>query len=501
MNFQSLIKPKNRLLMGLVIAGATISVGTTFYGISQFAPLAKNTEPLLAETPPVRKITALGRLEPLGEVIRLGVSQSLDGDRISQLLVKEGDRVKAGQVIAILDARDRLKSVLEETQEKVKVARASLAQVKAGAKSGEIAAQVATIGKLKAEQQGNITVQEATVDRLQAQWQGDRSAQEATINRITAQWQGERKAQQATISRIAAQWQGEKTAQIAAINKLEAESSNATTEYLRHEQLAGEGAISQSVRDTKRLTLETSRQQVKEAQANLSRINNTAKQQLEEAQANLDRINNTAKQQINEAEANLTRINKTSIQQLNEAQATLKRIQATGSEQLEEAKATLDKIAEVRPVDVQAAEAEVKSAIAQVKRAQTELNQASIRTPNPGKVLKIHTRAGEKISDNGITDLGKTEQMVVVAEVYQTDITKIKLGQKATVISQAFSGELQGKVKEIALKVSKQNVFSNKPGENLDSRVIEVKIHLNPEASKQVAGLTNLQVQVAIKQD
>ena len=409
MNFQSLIKPKNRLLMGLVIAGAAISVGTTFYGISQFAPLAKNTEPLLAETPPVRKITALGRLEPLGEVIRLGVSQSLDGDRISQLLVKEGDRVKAGQVIAILDARDRLKSVLDETQEKVKVARASLAQVKAGAKSGEIAAQVATIGKLKAEQQGNITVQEATVDRLQeAQWQGDRSAQEATINRITAQWQGERKAQQATISRIAAQWQGEKTAQIAAINKLEAESSNAKAEDLRHQQLAGEGAISQSVRDTKRLTLETSRQQVKEAQANLSRINNTAKQQLEEAQANLDRINGTAKQQINEAEANLTRINRTSIQQVNEAEATLKRIQATGSEQLEEAKATLDKIAEVRPVDVQAAEAEVKSAIAQVKRAQTELNQASIRTPNPGKVLKIHTRAGEKISDNGIADLGKT---------------------------------------------------------------------------------------------
>ena len=270
---------------------------------------------------------------------------------------------------------------------------------------------------------------------------------------------------------------------------------------MRHEQLAGEGAISQSVRDTKRLTLETSRQQVKEAQANLSRINNTAKQQLEEAQANLDRINGTAKQQINEAEANLTRINRTSIQQLNEAEATLKRIQETGSEQLEEARATLDKIAEVRPVDVQAAEAEVKSAIAQVKHAQTELNQASIRTPNPGKVLKIHTRAGEKISDNGIADLGKTEQMVVVAEVYQTDITKIKLGQKATVISQAFSGELQEKVKEIALKVSKQNVFSNKPGENLDSRVVEVKIYLNPEASKQVAGLTNLQVQVAIKQD
>jgi HlyD family secretion protein len=49
------------------------------------------------------------------------------------------------------------------------------------------------------------------------------------------------------------------------------------------------------------------------------------------------------------------------------------------------------------------------------------------------------------------------------------------------------------------LQVNRQNVFSNQPGENLDSRVIEVKIRLNPEDSKRVAGLTNLQVQTAIE--
>ena len=481
MNFQYFIKPKNKLVMGLVIAGAAISAATTFYGISQFGSLAKNAEPLSVETPPPRKITALGRLEPLGEVIRLGVSQTLDGDRIAKLLVKEGDRVKAGQLIAILDAGDRLKSALEEAKEKVKVAEASLAQVKAGAKSGEVAAQSATIGKLAAELQGNRVAQQATVDRIQAQSQGERTAQQATISRITAQWQGERKAQTATISRITAQWQGEKTAQTAAINKLKAESNNAETEYLRHRELVAEGAISNSVMDSKRLALETTRQQVKEAEANLSRINNTAKQQLEEAEANLARINSTA------------------IQQLNEAEANLDRIKNSGSEQGKEAQATLERIGEVRPVDIQAAQTEINSAIAQVKRAQTELNQAYIRTPNPGKILKIHTRPGEKISDDGIADVGETQQMVVVAEVYQTDISKIKVGQQAGVTSQAFSGELAGTVKEIGLKVSKQNVFSNQPGENLDSRVVEVKIHLNPEASKQVAGLTNLQVQVAVQ--
>jgi HlyD family secretion protein len=501
MNFQFFIKPNNRLVMGLAVGAALITAGTTFYGISKFAPTAKNAEPLPAETAAARKITALGRLEPQGEVIRLGVPQNLNGDRIAKLLVKEGDRVTAGQLIAVLDAGDRLQSAVDEAKEKVKVARASLAQVKAGAKLGEIAAQAATIGKLQAELAGNQTAQEATVDRLQAQWQGDRIAQEAASGRITAQWQGEKKAQEATISRITAQLQGEKTAQAAAINKLKAELNNAESEYRRHRQLAAEGAISKSVMDSKRLALETSRQQVKEAEANLSRINSTAKQQLAEATANLDRINSTAKQQLNEAEATLARINSTAIQQLNEAEANLKRIKGSGSEQLEEAKATLDKIAEVRPVDVQAAQAEIDSAIVQVKRAETELNQAYIRTLTPGKILKIHTRPGEKISDNGIADLGETEQMVVVAEVYQTDISQVKIGQKAAVTSQAFSGELPGTVKEIGLKVSKQNVFSNQPGENLDSRVVEVKIYLHSEASKQVAGLTNLQVQVAIQRD
>ncbi|MDQ2098207.1 MAG: biotin/lipoyl-binding protein [Tychonema bourrellyi B0820] len=498
MNFQNLVKPDKRLVMGLVIAGAA----TAFYGIYQSVSFSQNPTPLPVETtPPVRKITALGRLEPQGEVIRLGVSQTLNGDRISQLLVKEGDRVKAGQLIAILDAGDRLKSALDEAKEKVKVAQASLAQVKAGAKSGELTAQSATIGKLEAELQGNRAAQQATVDRLQAQWQGDRTAQQATISRITAQWEGERKVQEATISRINAQFQGEKKAQQAAISKLVAEFNNAEAEYLRHQQLVAEGAISKSVMDTKKLAVETSRQQVKEAQANLARINNTATQQLQEGQENLNRINSTAKQQLNEAQANLTRINNTAIQQQNEAEANLKRIKESGGEQLEEAKATLEKIAEVRPVDIEAAQTEINSAIAQVKRAQSELNQAYIRTPNAGKILKIHTRPGEKISDNGIADVGKTEQMVVVAEIYQTDISKIKVGQKATINSQAFSGELPGTVKEIGLKVSKQNVFSNQPGENLDSRVVEVKIHLNPEGSKQVEGLTNLQVQVAIEKE
>ena len=152
----------------------------------------------------------------------------------------------------------------------------------------------------------------------------------------------------------------------------------------------------------------------------------------------------------------------------------------------------------MRPIDVQAAQAEVQSAIVTQNRAQTELERAYIHTPSSGEILKINTRMGEKVTDKGIVDLAQTEAMIVIAEIYQTDIDRVKVGQKATITSQSFKGNLNGVVDLIGLQVNRQNVFSNRPGENLDRRVIEVKIKLDPNDSKRVSRLTNLQVQAAI---
>lgn len=292
--------------------------------------------------------------------------------------------------MAILDSRDRLLDALKQASEQVRVTQARLAQVKAGAKTGEIQAQQATIARLQADIAGEIPTQ----------------------NAIIARW--------------------------------ESEIRNANTEYQRFGQLYSNGAISASSLDSKRLAAET------------------AQAQLREAIAAKNRTIETIKAQINEA------------------------------------KATLSRITEVRPVDVNAATTEVDNAIAVMKQAQTNQKQAYVRAPMNGHILKIHTRQGEKISD-GIAELGKTDQMVAVAEVYQTDIGKIKLGQQARITSQAFLEELRGKVSQIGLQVHRQNVFSNQPGENLDRRVVEVKIRLTPADSKRVAGLTNLQVQTAIQ--
>ncbi len=392
MGFKLFFKPSNRWVTGLIVAATVVTGAISIYGLSQFGLVGKSSSPQPLETdPPMRKVTALGRLEPQGELIRLAAPLSLDGDRVAKLLVKEGDRVKVGQVIAILDSRAHLQDALRQVQEQVRVAQARLVQVRSGAKAGEIQAQ------------------QATITRLQAELEGEFAAQNATI----ARWQSEIR--------------------------------TARAEYDRFQQLYRLGATSASNLDSKQLAAET-------------------------AQAQLD-----------------------------EAKATQSQTAETLRAQLSEARATLNRIAEVRPVDVQAAEAEVKTVIATVKRAQTELEQVYVRTPMAGQILKIHSRPGEKMSDEGIADLGQTDQMMAVAEVYQTDISKVKLGQEAVVTGQAFSGEMRGTVSQIGLEVSRQNVFSDQPGENLDRRVVEVKIRLNPGDSRRVAGLTNLQVQTAIK--
>ncbi|MBD2385089.1 ABC exporter membrane fusion protein [Cylindrospermum sp. FACHB-282] len=381
-----------------MILAASIALTTglvAFYGFSQFG-VRTTVQPPPVDPPKVNSakvaVTALGRLQPEGKVTYLSAPNSINGVRVEKLLVKEGDEVNQGQVLAYLEDYARAKAALEQSLDKLQVAKAKLAQVKAGAKNGDINAQKAAIA------------------RLESQLKGDIASQAATINRI------------------------------------QAEVDNAQTENDRYQQLNKEGAISASTADTKALQLKTTQQQLTEAKANLSRTQDTLQQQLKEA------------------------------------------------------KARLNSVSEVRTVDVAAAQTEVKSATTAIKQAKADLDLTYIQSPLNGKILKIHSKAGEVISTSGFAEVGKISQMYVVAEVYQTDIAKVRPGQKVSITSAAFSGKLHGTVNEIGWQIDKQSIFSINPGSDTDRRIVEVKISIdNPADSKKVARLTNLQVDVAIQ--
>ena len=137
---------------------------------------------------------------------------------------------------------------------------------------------------------------------------------------------------------------------------------------------------------------------------------------------------------------------------------------------------------------------------AELKVIDVDLRDATLRAPMAGTVLNILTREGERPGDSGVLELGQTDFMEVVAEVYETDINRIRPGQRARITSEhgGFTGELSGQVREISRQVNRRDVFSADPKDAVDARVVEVRIALDPPASQRVRNLTRMQVLVRI---
>ena len=120
-------------------------------------------------------------------------------------------------------------------------------------------------------------------------------------------------------------------------------------------------------------------------------------------------------------------------------------------------------------------------------------------SPIDGRILKVHAKTGEVNSEKGVVEIGKTSQMYVEAEVYQTDINQVNKGQQAIITSAAFPKKIEGTVTEIGLQVDRQNILSVNPETETDRRIIPVKVRINDlKDSETLSGLTNLQVDVAI---
>ncbi|MCX5928024.1 MAG: efflux RND transporter periplasmic adaptor subunit [Cyanobium sp. LacPavin_0920_WC12_MAG_63_22] len=144
---------------------------------------------------------------------------------------------------------------------------------------------------------------------------------------------------------------------------------------------------------------------------------------------------------------------------------------------------------------------DLRSSRASLDKDKTERAKATVLAPFSGTVFKVHARPGDKVGEDGLLEMGDSSRMGVIAEVYQSDRPMIALGQKAALSADGFKGrKVEGQVVEIAREVSRQTVFSGQAGENLDRRVLEVKIGLTPQESALASHLNYLQVNVLFAQ-
>jgi HlyD family secretion protein len=297
-------------------------------------------------------IGALGHIEAGDGIARIA-ARSLSGQAsiVKVLYVKEGDTVKAGQEVAELDSRDQLAATERQAAARVEVAKRRLAQVQAGPKPADVAAQQADIARL------------------------------------------------------------------------ESQLTNAQSELARYEKL-GENVTA----------------------------------------VELDRL----------------------------------RYQVTAADKAVVAsRERLTSMRDIRGVDVELAQAELEEAIRNHARARAEHDASICRAPIDGRVIRIHARPGEQVGSEGLMEVAPAEPMYVVAEVSESDIARVKTGQKARITAEGLAAPVSGKVERVSLKVLQNQLMPTDPANFSDGRVVNTWIRVDDP--RTVANLINLRVNVVIE--
>jgi HlyD family secretion protein len=337
------------ILLLAVLAGAAVLLYPR--GSNEPKPVAVSAPaPAPAST---AAVGSRGWIEPEDGVLRVAApSFSTDAPIVATLHVKEGDSVKAGQVLAVLEGRNLLEQSVRESEAQIEVARRKLAQIKAGPKLSDVDAQKMEV----------------------------------------ARW--------------------------------ESELAFANSELQRYQRLLDAGTAIPAELDQKRLAIERARRT------------------------------------------------------------------------LDAQKERLKSIQEIRKEDIDLVTAELDAAMTKADYNRGQVERTIVRAPASGKVLKIHTHPGEQVGPDGILELGKTGRMFVIAEVYETDITRVRLGQKATLSGDLLPEKLEGVVTLIGSDITRSELMPANPASFADTRVIRVTIHVSD--GERVAGLIHGKVDVVL---
>ena len=129
----------------------------------------------------------------------------------------------------------------------------------------------------------------------------------------------------------------------------------------------------------------------------------------------------------------------------------------------------------------------------QIELAKAGLAQTEVIAPRDGTILDVMAHAGE-VGSGPLLRMGDLSAMVVVAEVYQTDVPRLTVGDDATV--NILDRPINGKVTRIGSIVGRNQMMNIDPRSLQDLRVVDVTIAL--DEAEPASHLVNLEAEVAI---
>ena len=130
------------------------------------------------------------------------------------------------------------------------------------------------------------------------------------------------------------------------------------------------------------------------------------------------------------------------------------------------------------------------------KNIEIDLFNSKLRSPIDGFILEINTRVGERPKNEGILDIGSSQEMEALIEVYESDIDRVFISQNVELSSEngGFQKILKGKVIRISPQVKQRKVLSTDPTGDADSRIIEVLVKLDKESREVVKNYAGMKV-------
>jgi len=101
----------------------------------------------------------------------------------------------------------------------------------------------------------------------------------------------------------------------------------------------------------------------------------------------------------------------------------------------------LRSLSEIRPTDIEPAGSGSKALQADLEAHAWRSIPASIRSPAKARILRVIASPGEQASA-GVGRTRADRQAVHFAEVYEADIPRVRLGQKAVITSELLPGKI-----------------------------------------------------------
>ena len=151
--------------------------------------------------------------------------------------------------------------------------------------------------------------------------------------------------------------------------------------------------------------------------------------------------------------------------------------------------------------DVQADQAQVDLARAQLAQAQDDYDHTFVRSPVDGVVVKRYMNPGESISYESlyqpIVSVSDTTHLMVRTEIDETDIGKIQLGQRAKIRCDAFRGQtFYGRMVRISGGLGKKKITTDNPTEKVDTDVLESLVEVDPGSPLRVGLRVDVYIQM-----